>query len=60
MTDKTIYEMLVDLQSVLSESERRTDLKEVVEFLNKNKNKTVLELITEYPERHPQFQTKGN
>ena len=60
MTNKTIYEMLVDLQSVLPESERRTDLKEVAEFIQENKGKSILQLATEFPDRYPQFQTKEN
>ena len=60
MTDKTMYKMLEEPQSILPESERRTDLKEVVKFIEENKDKSILQLSTEFPDRYPQFQTKQN
>ena len=60
MSNKTMYEMLEELQSVLPKSERRSDLKEVAEFIEENKDKSILQLVSGFPDRYPQFQIKQN
>ena len=51
--EQSTLEILEELSSCLPESEKRTDLKEVAEFLDENKGKSFAQLIMEYPEMYP-------
>ena len=53
-----IYQMLEEMFRDVPENEKRDDLKEIAEFLEANKHKSLSQLVNDFPEMYPQFNQK--